>query len=153
MNGNRLSQTSTTEETDLSTLVKWDQKVNNFESGRKKFDLCRLLFKGRRFAVNRKTRCVVNGRTVVDRLSEKVKNSAQCVVSDRNLNRGTGVHDFHTADKSVGGSESNGSHEVIAKVLGDFAGDIHSASGVGDRDGVVNPWELTGGETAVHNWT
>ena len=71
LNQNRLAQTGTTKETDLSTLVEGDHEVNNLQTGTEQFDASRLIFIARWLAVNWIARIVGrNGLTVIDRLAE-----------------------------------------------------------------------------------
>jgi hypothetical protein len=157
LNRNRLSKTSTTEETDLSTLVERNQKVNNLKSGYKEFDLNRLVGEGWRSPVNRESwsggdccgllgsgfwsSSVLSGFENVDWVTEKVENSSEGRFSNWNHNRTSSIFSGHSANQTVGACKGNATNDVIAKVLGDFAGEVDVALFVNDLDRAIDGWE------------
>ena len=54
---------------------------------------------------------------LIDRITENIEQSAQCVLADRHGNRCAGCDGIHATDKSIRWSQSNTSYCIITQML------------------------------------
>lgn len=152
LNQNCFAQSRTAEESDLSTLVKGDHQVDDFQTGLQDLDLGRLLIELGGLAVDGH---LANARAqrlaVIDGLAEKVEHTAEGLFADGNLNGGSGIDRVHAADESVGGGEGDRSDDVVSQVLGDFNDEVDAALLVPDGQSVVDLGQAVAAESAVDN--
>ena len=88
-----LADTGTAEETDLAALRVRFQKVDNLDTCLQHLDHRALILERRSLAVNApelRSLIVIQGRTAVERLSERVEHTAEHVLADRNKDSRTG---------------------------------------------------------------
>jgi hypothetical protein len=104
LNHDGLADTGAAEESDLSTLHEWRDQVDDLDAGLEHFSLRLEVREQRRRAVNRPAlHFRPDRRTVIDWLAEHVENSSERCGAYGNLDRRTGVDDFHSANNCVGG--------------------------------------------------
>ena len=132
-----LTYTSTTEQTDLTTLLIRAEQVNDLNTGLQQFCVRRLLCEGRCGTVDRLVRHSCRYRLVINRLTQYIKYSAQGILSYRYGNGGSGGDSLHSSHKSVGSTHGNTSDSVITQMLGDFHYQFSSISGR-DADRVID---------------
>ncbi len=110
---NGFTYTCTAEESDFTTLLIGAEQIDNLDTGLEKLGLGSLFFEsGSRF-VDRLIAYSFGSGLIVDRFSEDVKNSAQCVLSDRNRNRSAGGNCFHAAHQTVRRTHGDTSYDVV----------------------------------------
>ena len=56
-------------------------------------------------------------RLFVNRFSEDIENSSECLFSHRNIYRSSGICSFSTSHKTVGAAHGNAAHYVITNML------------------------------------
>jgi hypothetical protein len=84
---------------------------------------------------------VLSGFEDVDWVTEKVENSSESCFTHWNHNRTSSIFSGHSTNQTVGACKSNATNDVIAKVLGDFAGEVDVALFVNDLDRAIDGWE------------
>mmetsp|Transcript_46916 Transcript_46916/g.69412 ORF Transcript_46916/g.69412 Transcript_46916/m.69412 type:complete len:203 (+) Transcript_46916:999-1607(+) len=121
---NSLTNTGSTEETNLSSLRVRRKQIYNFDSSYKNILCLSLLGKGRGRSVKRSkflTSLFGEDRSLlIDWLTNHIDNSSQSLGSDRNLNGGTGISALLSTDKTVGTLHSNSADCVFSQMLGDL---------------------------------
>ena len=88
-----LADTGTAEETDLTALRVRFQKVDDLDPGLQHLDYRALILERRSFTVNTpelRGLIVIQGRTAVERLTKRIKHTAEHVLADRNKDSLTG---------------------------------------------------------------
>ena len=91
-----LTYTGTSEETNLTTLLIRTQKINDLNTCLKDLCGCRLLLKGWCFSMNRIILYVRRCRLLINRLTQYVKHTSQCRLTNRNTDRTAGSFRCHT---------------------------------------------------------
>merc|ERR1719461_1283826 len=100
-NQDGLSDTSTSEESNLSSLLVRGNQVNDFNSDGKNFFLGNTVFEQRRVSVNGPPRSS-NRTTLVIRVTKDVHDTAQHTISDGNSDGSFEPGDFHTREQVFG---------------------------------------------------
>mmetsp|Transcript_27523 Transcript_27523/g.44762 ORF Transcript_27523/g.44762 Transcript_27523/m.44762 type:complete len:202 (-) Transcript_27523:39-644(-) len=121
---NGLSDSGSSEESNLSSLGVRGQKINNLDTSNKNLLGLTLLSESRGRPVKGSellsSLLGEDGPLLIDRLSNHIDNTSKSFGTDRHLDRGTGINTLLTTDKSVGGLHSNGTDGVLSQVLGDL---------------------------------
>mmetsp|Transcript_5226 Transcript_5226/g.14981 ORF Transcript_5226/g.14981 Transcript_5226/m.14981 type:complete len:245 (-) Transcript_5226:59-793(-) len=120
-----LSDTGSSEQPNLSSLLVRGQQIHNLDSGHKHLLLRRLVHVGRRLAMDRPHRLALNRTLLIDRLSDHVHDASQRLATDRNGDRRAGVHDGLSTGKSIRGLHSNATHSLVPDVLRDLENQTH----------------------------
>mmetsp|Transcript_20622 Transcript_20622/g.35423 ORF Transcript_20622/g.35423 Transcript_20622/m.35423 type:complete len:548 (+) Transcript_20622:132-1775(+) len=119
-----LSDTGSTEETNLTSLGVGSQKVNNLDTRDQNLLTLTLLSEGGCAAVEGSELggflVGKDGSLLIDGLTNDVDDTSQGLGADRHLDGLTGVSALLATDKSVGGLHGNGTHGVLSKMLGDL---------------------------------
>jgi hypothetical protein len=135
-----LTDTGTSEKTNLTSTSVWVNKVNNLDTGYKNLSLGLLLSESWSISVNWKSTGGINWSTLVNWLSNNVDNPAKKTRADWHLDWGFGVNTYLAANETIGGVHSNGTNGVLSKMLGDLKNNadivILNLKSVQDR------WEL-----------
>jgi len=153
LNQHGLTDTGTTEKTNLTTTGVWSNQVNNFDTRLENFSICRLLNEGRGVTVNRAVRVRLNGTTLVNGLTNDVQDTAQRTITDRDSDGGTSVQDLLATHQTLSTVHGNATDSVLTKVLGDLKNEAATVLHVLDLQGVENGWELLTREVNVNNGT
>jgi hypothetical protein len=102
LNEDGLADTSTTEETNLSTTRVRSQKVNNLDASDQNLGRRGLLNELGRIGVDAALVFALDGATLVDRVASDVHDAAEGGVADRNHDGASGVDGGSTTDKTFG---------------------------------------------------
>jgi hypothetical protein len=115
-----LADTSTSEETNLTSTSVWVNKVNNLDTSYKNLSLGLLLGERWGISVNWKSLGGVDWSTLINGLANNVDDTTEEAVSDWHLDWRAGVNDSLTTDQTVGCVHSNGTNGIFAKMLGNL---------------------------------
>jgi hypothetical protein len=88
---------------------------------------------------------------VVDRSTNDIENSAEGVVAYRNPNCGASIDGIHSALQTIGATESDGSYNVVAQVLRNFADQVDISRWIFNLDCVVNLGQVVARKSKVNN--
>ena len=99
-----LTNTGTTEQTDLTTFCIWCKKVDNLNTCFQDFYSRFLMFEIRRISVDDPMLLSLQGFSTIDGLSQYVEQSSQCLFTYRNLNSFTGSNNIHILAESFTGT-------------------------------------------------
>ena len=141
LNEHSLTDTSTTEETDLSTTGVGSEEIDDLDTGLEDLSSSGLLNERRRLAVNGEELVALDGTTLVNGLTNDVHDTTERAFADRDLNGGTSVDDLLATDKTLGTVHGNGTDGVLAKVSRDLE-DETAAMEVLDLERVENGREV-----------
>jgi len=115
-----LSDSSTTEETDLSSLGVRGEEIDDLDSSHENLLLHAHLHELGGFCVNGGESLGVDGTTLIDGLSDDVHDTAKSFGSHGDLDGSSGVEDLISTDKTLSSVHGNGANDVVSKMLGDF---------------------------------
>mmetsp|Transcript_19812 Transcript_19812/g.50669 ORF Transcript_19812/g.50669 Transcript_19812/m.50669 type:complete len:478 (-) Transcript_19812:230-1663(-) len=136
-----LTDTGTTEETNLTTLSVGGKKIYDLDTSDKDFLLCRLVGEKRRVVMNGVLCLGSDFSTLINGLSNDVNDTAKGLLAYGNLDGGAGVNYALATDKTVSGIHSNSPHGVFSKMLGNLKNESHVV--VLNLKGVQDGGELT----------
>ena len=120
LNQDCLTNTSSTEQTDLTTLGIWCQKVDNFDTCLQDLNCRFLLFKARRISVDHPVFFIVKRFSTIYCLSENVEQSSQSTVTYRNFDSASCSNYFSVSLKSLAGTQHDASNHIISQMLRNF---------------------------------
>ena len=109
-----------------------------------------LLLERRRVSVNWQVLGCLNWTALIDWLSNNIDDSSEALLTDWHLNWGASIGDGLASDETLSGVQSDGSHVVSSKMLGDL--EHESVLSSLNFESVENWWEFTG-ELHVHDGT
>ena len=94
--------------------------------------------------MNRPAFIVGNVATPVDRFAKYVEDSSESSLADGNGQRLTSIDDSHAATHTVSASERHAANSTAAKVLLDFARDLHrvALNHFFDLQSIINIWQM-----------
>ena len=69
---------------------------------------------------------ILGGRLLINGIAKQVEYAAQALVTDRNLDRLTGVDSIRTADKAVCGGHRNAADHIVTDMLGNLNDQLFS---------------------------
>ncbi|GMT20564.1 hypothetical protein PFISCL1PPCAC_11861, partial [Pristionchus fissidentatus] len=115
-----LSDTGTSEETDLTSLGVGGKKIDDLNSGYENLLLDGHLNELGSLSVNGGLSLGVDGSSLVDGLSNDVHDTAQSLGSDGDLDRISGINDLVTAHETLGTVHSDGTDDIVTEMLGDL---------------------------------
>jgi len=113
-----LSDTGTSEKSDLSSLGVRSKKIDHLNSGFKNLGFGRLVAEAGGIGVDGGGLLGLDGSSLVDRLSNDVHDASEGFGSDGNLDGASGVLDLLATNQSFGSVHSNGAHGVLSKCMG-----------------------------------
>ena len=119
-NQNRLANTSTTKQANLTAFGVRGEQVNNLNAGDQQLRFRRLLDKFRRVLVNGARGVGFYRPGFINRLTDDVNDTAQCRFPDRYGNRRTSIGHFLTAHQTFGRVHRNGANSTLAQMLCHF---------------------------------
>ena len=114
---NRLAQTSTTEQTRLTTTNKWRQQIHNFNTGFENFGVGRKLIYLRSSAVNWPMIFSFDVTSLINRFAQDVKNTSESCFTNRNSNGLPGVDAVQSTLQAFRATQSNATNASATKVL------------------------------------
>ena len=135
-----LTNTSTTEQANLTTFHIRLQQVNHLNTGRKDFFLGRQFFKRRCLAMDRIRTLHVQVLHTIDRFADHVKHSAFNLFACRHLDRCTHRDCFQSTLQAIGIVHSNTANGVLTNVLLHFDNEFLSVATINTK-GFVNFWQ------------
>jgi hypothetical protein len=138
-----LSDSGSSEETNLSSLGVRSEEVNNLDSGDQNLLGLTLLSESRGSPVQGGVLLLTlneDGSLLIDGLTNNVDDTSKGLRSYRNLNGSSGIGTLLTTNKTVGGLHSNGTDGVLSQVLSYLKNQTVSR-GL-DLKGIQNLWEL-----------
>jgi hypothetical protein len=127
-----LTDTSTTEETDLTSLRIWGQQIDDLDTSNQRFV---------RHSGVGKSRCrLMNGpslslyrTSVIYRISQDVQDTPKSGVTDRGGDGCSSVNDFQVTYQTFGGLHRNATHNTVGKVSRYLEGKITIERGFGSE--------------------
>eukprot|EP00053_Salpingoeca_punica_P005891 m.57224 g.57224 ORF g.57224 m.57224 type:complete len:538 (-) comp13441_c0_seq1:14-1627(-) len=136
----RLADTGAAKEANLAALGVRGQQVDDLNARDEQLLLHAHLGKLGRLLVDGALRRRVDRAALVNGLANDVHNAAQRLLADGDLNGEAGVADTLTTHETLSAVHGNGTHGVLAEVLGD----LQDEAGVAalDLEGVQNGGEL-----------
>ncbi|KAH3670907.1 hypothetical protein OGAPHI_000618 [Ogataea philodendri] len=152
LNENGLTDTGTTEQSNLTTSCVWGKQVHNLDTSLQDFSSSRLLNKSWWVSVDWVSLLALNWTSLVNRLTNNVDDSTQSTSSDRDGNWRTSVKDGLTSNETLSTIHSNSSDGVLTQVLGDLQDQLLVVTLV-DGQCIQNSWQFTLFELDVDNGT
>src|SRR5262249_52336120 len=116
-------QTGTAEQAGLAAADQRRQEVDDLDAGLKYLGLRRQFGERRRLAVDRPELAGTDRAAAIDRVAQQVEHPAECLLTDRHLDRGAGVGYLHAADEAVGRAQGHAADAVATEVLLHLAGE------------------------------
>ena len=131
-----LADTSTTEETDLTTLAVGENEINDLDTGGEDGVLGGLVGELGGDGVDGELGLLADGATLVDGLTEDVEDAAEGFAADGDGDLTTGGDDLGLELEEIGGLHGNAAAGVGVQVLNDLEGEgFTTAEVVGDVEG------------------
>jgi peptide chain release factor 1 len=124
LNENGLTDTGTTEETNLTTTGVGGKEIDNLDTSLKNLSGGRLLSEGGGLSVDGKVLSSLNGSTLIDGLTNDVDNSTKGTTADGNGNGGTGVNNGLTTDETLSTVHGNSTDSVLTQMLGNLEDEL-----------------------------
>jgi len=120
LNEHSLSDTGTSEETNLTTTGIGGEQVDDLDTGNENLGNDGLIDELGSLAMNGGGLLGVYGTTLIDRLTDDVDDTAQALGTDGDGDGGTGILDSLATDQTLGTVHGNGTDGVLSQVLGDL---------------------------------
>merc|ERR1712137_12305 len=149
LNEDSLSDTSTSEETNLSTTSVRSQQVDNLDTGDEDLGGGGLLGELRGVGVDGGVLGSLDGTTLVNGVTSDVHDTTKGTVTNGDLDGSTGVGGLGTSDETLGTVHGNASDDVLTQMLSDFENQLLVT--VLSGNSVENGRELLGVELDIHN--
>mmetsp|Transcript_24747 Transcript_24747/g.41849 ORF Transcript_24747/g.41849 Transcript_24747/m.41849 type:complete len:502 (-) Transcript_24747:56-1561(-) len=115
-----LSDTGTSEESDLTSLGVRSQQVHNLDTSHKDFLRLTLLGEKRGGAMDGGLEATHDRALLIHGLTNHVKNTAKSAGADGDHDGGAGVVHSLTTDKTLGGFHGNSTDSVLTQMLGNL---------------------------------
>lgn len=147
-----LTDTGTTEETDLTTLGVGGEQVDDLDTSLEHLGAGVLVNEGRGVGVDGAALVSLDGATLVDGVTGDVEDTTESSVTDRDQDGGTGVLHGVATDETTGGVHRDGTDGVLTQVLGDLENKLLAVLAL-ELKGVQNGGKLALGELHVNNGT
>ncbi len=148
-----LTDTGTTEETNLTTTGVRGEEVDDLDTGLENLSLGGLVDECGGLDVNGGDLGALDGSTLVHGLTNDVHDTAEGSGADGDLDGETSVNDLLTTDETFGTLHGNSTNGVLTKVLGDLENETSATLNILDLEGVKNSGELLGVELNVDDGT
>ena len=152
LNQHGLADTSTAEQTDLSTTGVGGEQVDDLDTGLQDFSGGGLLNEGWRVGMDRAELDALDRTPLVNGFTNDVHDTAQSTLSDRDPNRSTSIDDLLPTDETLGTVHSNGSDRVLAKVSSDLKDETTTVE-VLDFESVEDGRQVIGLELYIYDCT
>ena len=152
LNQHSLSDTGTSEETNLSTTSVGSEEIDDLDTCFQHLGGGGLVDERRRLGVNGGELDTLDGTTLVNGLTNDVHDTAEGSGSDRDHDRSASVNDLGAANETLGTVHSNGADRVLTQMGRDLE-DKTTTGEVLDLKSIEDRWEVVGIELNVHNGT
>ena len=152
LNEHSLADTSTTEETNLSTTGIGSEEVNDLNTGLEHLSSHGLIYEGWGLSVDGRELDTLDGTTLVNGLANDVHDTAEGGSTDGDTDGGTGVNDLLATDETLGTVHGNGTDRVLTKVGGHLKDETATVE-VLDLERVENRWQVLAVELHVDDGT
>jgi hypothetical protein len=116
LNEHSLSDTGTTEETNLSTTSIGSKEIDDFDTSLENLSSGRLFDERRRIVMNGKDLVALDGTTLVDGFTNDVHDTTERALADGNLDWSTGVDDLLATYETLGTVHSNSTNRVLTEM-------------------------------------
>ena len=147
-----LTDTGTTEETNLSTTSVRSEEVDDLDTSLQNLGSGRLLNECRWVVVDGEELVALDRTTLVNGLTNDVHDTAKRALADGNLDGGTSVDDLLATDETLGTVHGNGTDGIFTKVSRDLK-DKTTTMVVLDFERVENGRERLGVELNIDDGT
>jgi len=152
LNQHSLSDTGTSEETNLSTTGVRREKVDDLDTGLQNLGGGGLVDEGGRLGVNRRKTVAFDGTTLVNGLANDVHDATESSLSDGNHDRVASVDDLGAANETLSTVHGNGADCVLAQMGRDLENETTTGE-VLDLEGVEDGGKVVGFELHVDDGT
>ena len=146
-----LTNAGAAEQTYLTALEVRRDKVNDLDAGLQHLVGSLLLLKLGGRAVDLPLFFGDGLRLVVNSFAEQVEDTAEGLLSDRDLDRRAGIHSLHASNEAVGGTHRNAAHDIVADMLSDLNDQLLTV--VVDLDGIKQIGQMVGVELDIKHRT
>jgi hypothetical protein len=138
LNQHGLSDTGTTEETNLSTTSIRSEEIDDLDTGLENLSGRGLVNESGRVGVNGAKLDTLDRATLINGLANNVHNTAESSSSDGNLDGSTSVDDLLATNETLCTVHGNGTDSVLTQVGGDLenetaTGEVLDLQGIQDR--------------------
>ena len=117
LNQDRLTDTCTTEQTDLTTLCVRCQQIDDLDTGLENLLYRILVLELRRLPVDLPVLLCLRCRLSIDRIAQHIKQSAEGLLTYRNSDSGTCIRDDHVPLESLGCTQHDAAHDALPHLL------------------------------------
>jgi len=152
LNQDGLSDTSTSEETNLSATGVRGKEVDDLDTGLQNLGGGGLVNEGRRFGVDRGKLDTLDWAALVNGFTNDVHDTAESGGTDRDHDGVAGVNNLGTANETFCTVHGNGADRVLAEMGCDFK-DETTAAEVHDLEGVEDWREVIGVKLNIDDGT
>jgi hypothetical protein len=146
-----LSDTGTTEETNLTSLGIGGKEINNFNAGLENLFSATELGEGGRLTMDGVTLLALDGSALIDGLTSDTHDTTKSGFSDRNHDGTTHIVNLLATLKTFSGIHSNATDNSVSKMLGYFKDEL--GLGLSDPETVENSGHLILRENDVNDGT
>lgn len=158
LNQDGLTDTGTTEQSNLTTSGVRSQQVDDLDTGLQDFGSSGLVNEGRSIGVDGSHLDTFDGSSLIDGLTDDVHDSTEGLGTDGDGDGRTSVDDLLTSDETIGTLHGNASDSVLTQVLGDFENESTTFGGLLftfelDVEGVQDGGQVGGVELDVNDGT
>ena len=117
LNQDRLTDSGTTEQTDLTTLCVRCQQIDDLDTGLENLLYRILVLELRRLPVDLPVLLCLRCRLPIDRIAQHIKQSAEGLLTYRNSDSGTCIRDDHVPLESLGCTQHDAAHDALPHLL------------------------------------
>ena len=116
-----LTNSGSSEQTNLTTFCIWCKKVDDLDTCFKDLNSRALLFKCRRLSVDFPALCIFfYFLTIIDGLTKHIEQTSKCLISNWNFDTTSSCADFHIFVKSFTCSQHQAAYFAVSKMLCNF---------------------------------
>lgn len=148
-----LTDTGTTEETNLTTTGVRGEEVDDLDTGLENLSLGGLVNERGGLDVDGGNLGALDGSTLVHGLADDVHDTTESTGADGDLDGETGVKDLLATNETFGTLHGDGTDGVLTKVLGDLENETTTTKNILDLEGVKDSGELLGVELNIDDGT
>ena len=152
LNQHSLTDTGTTEKTNLSTTSVGGKEIDDLDTGLEDLSGRGLLDERRGVVVDGEDLVALDRTTLINGLTNDVHDTTERALADGNLDGSTGIDDLLSTNETLSTVHGNGTDRVLAKVSGDLE-DETTAVEVLDLEGVENGGKVVSLELDIDDGT
>ena len=121
LNQYSLTNSGSSEQTNLTTFCIWCKKVDDLDTCLKDLDSRTLLFKCRRLSVDFPALCIfLYFFSIIDGLTKHIEQTSKCLISNWNFDTASSCTDFHIFVKSFTCSQHQTTYFAVSQMLCNF---------------------------------